>query len=297
MPDLLSWGGRLSIAAAAVTLLWWLLSFERDAPPLDDTAVRRRREAFARHPLLRLGWPLVRAVAGIVRRLPLRETRPRLEKLLRHAGHPLGMTPEELIGAQLVLAVAIPVLVSLFSVLAVGEWYPYILALAPVAFLMPVNRLQEYVRNRVTEIERRLPYALDLIIVCVEAGVGFEDAVTRMIQSSEPAHPLTEEFSLLRRELEFFDVQRALARLAERVPSDDLDRLVDAIIEGERQGTPYQRVLINARDMIRRRQSTQIEKAASRAPTLMLVPTLFIFAAVLLILVGGMILGSQDVSP
>lgn len=294
MQEMLYWGGRISLTVAAALAMWGLLTFERDAPRLDETAARRRREALAESLVLRAVWPIVRAVAGLVARLELRETRPRLATLLRHAGQPLGMLVDELIALQVVLAVVVPGVLALLSFLALGMVHPLVLCLAPVAFMMPVSRLRAEVQERTGEIERRLPYALDVIIVCVEAGVGFEDAVSRMIAASEPDHPLTEEFTLLRQELEFFDVTRALGRLAERVPSQDLDRLVDAIVEGERQGTPYQKVLINARDMIRRRQSTRIEKAASRAPTLMLVPTLFIFASVLLILVGGMILGSRN---
>lgn len=294
MTEILYWGGRASVLAATAILTWGLMGFARDAPRLDAAARKRRAQAFADKPLLRFVWPFVRAVAGILSRFELRESRPRLETVLRHAGRPLGMLPEELLAIQVLLAVLLPGALVWLSVTLTGQIYPILLLAAPIAFMMPVSRLREQVRLRTEELERRLPYALDLIIVCVEAGVGLEDAISRMIEASEPEHPLTQEFRLLRRELEFFDVPRALARMAQRVPSDDLDRLVDAIIEGERQGTPYQHVLVSARDMIRRRQSTRIEKQASRAPSLMLVPTLFIFLSVLLILVGGMILKSQQ---
>lgn len=296
MSDILYWSSWLAVPLATAMLMSGLLAFERDAPPLDDTAARRRAEAFARRPLLRLLWPFVRAVAGIVSRFELAELRPRLEKVLRHANQPLGLLVDELLAIQVLLALLVPTGMMAVARGVFGVWYPALLVFAPLAFFVPVSRLREQVRVRTEEIERRLPYALDVIIVCVEAGVGFEEAVARMIEASEPDHPLTEEFGLLRQELEFFDMQRALARMAERVPSDDLDRLVDAIIEGERQGTPYQRVLVNARDMIRRRQSTRIEKAASRAPTLMLLPTLFIMLSVLMILVGGVLLNATETS-
>ena len=297
MTDLLATGGQLStaLAVAVFALGLWILS--RFAPEPTALAAKRRREALQNSLFFALTLPFIQAVGVLISPLPLHATRARHQTLLRHSGYPGGLLPNELIAIQCLLSVTLPLIAGVAYESVFERWSHWVWLGLPVGFLMPPARLEDRIRKRVEAIERRLPYALDLIIVCAEAGCSFEDAVFRIVDASQDRDALTEELRIMRQELELVDLRSALHHFAERVPSGEVARLIHAILEGERQGTPYKDVLAMARDMMRTRQSTRIEKQAARAQQLLVIPTLLITGAVLVMLIGGMILRSCQDTP
>jgi tight adherence protein C len=297
MTHFLASSGQLStaLAVAAFAAMLWLLA--RLAPEPTALAAKRRREAIADSVFFALTLPFVQAVGVMVSPLPIDRTRARYQALLRHSGYPGGIFPNELVAIQCLCAVVLPVIIGFAFESVFDRWSHWVWLSVPVGFLMPPARLEDRIRKRVEAIERRLPYALDLIIVCAEAGCSFEDAVFRIVDATQDRDPLSEELRIMRQELELVDLRSALHHFSERVPSTEVGRLIHAILEGERQGTPYKDVLGMARDMMRTRQSTRIEKQAARAQQLLIIPTLLITGAVLVMLIGGMILRSCQDTP
>jgi tight adherence protein C len=297
MTDFLASTGQLTVAlaVAAFMLLLWLLA--RMAPEPTALPARRRKEALSESLVFRLTLPFIQAVGVLVAPLPLEATRARYQALLRHSGYPGGLFPNELIAIQILSAIVLPLLLGYVYESVFDRWNHLVWLGALVGYFMPPSRLEDRIRVRVEAIERRLPYALDLIIVCAEAGCSFEDAVFRIVDATQDKDPLSEELRIMRQELELVDLRSALHHFAERVPSGEVTRLTHAILEGERQGTPYKDVLAMARDMMRTRQSTRIEKQAARAQQLLVIPTLLITGAVLVMLIGGMILRSCQDTP
>ena len=127
----------------------------------------------------------------------------------------------------------------------------------------------EYVRRKAAgrqkQIARGLPNALDLLVVCVESGLGLDQAILQVSKELEHAHPeISEEFGLVNLELKAGKRRvEALRNLAERTGVDDLKKLVAVLIQADRFGTGVAQSLRAHSDFMRV-QARQIaeEKAA-----------------------------------
>ena len=136
------------------------------------------------------------------------------------------------------------------------------------------------------EMGRRLPDTLDLLTVSVEAGLGFDAAVSKVCEKMDG--PLIEEFEVMAQEIRVGETRRqALRNLADRVGSPDVASFARSIIQAEELGTSLGRTLrVQASDMRIRRQLAA-EEQAMKAPVKMLFPTvLFIFPAMFIIILG-----------
>ena len=114
-----------------------------------------------------------------------------------------------------------------------------ILAAAAVGFFGPNEYVRRMAAKRQKEIARGLPNALDLLVVCVESGLGLDQAILQVSKELEHAHPeISEEFGFVNLELKAGKRRvEALRNLAERTGVDDLKKLVAVLIQADRFGT------------------------------------------------------------
>lgn len=154
----------------------------------------------------------------------------------------------------------------------------------------PMIWLRGRAARRQREIERALPDTLDLIVVSVEAGLGFEAALARIVDHTEG--PLSDE---LRRVLA--DVNLGLARreamqsMARRARSAGVSSLVSAILQSERTGMGVGQVLRSQASHVRTLRRQRAEEAAMKAPLKMLFPLVFfIFPSLFVVVLGPAIL-------
>jgi tight adherence protein C len=167
------------------------------------------------------------------------------------------------------------------------------LFLGAVGFLAPDYGLSLKARGRKERIRADLPDALDLLAVSVEAGLGFDAALSRINEHMEG--PLAEEFGLTLSEMRIGESRsEALKRLAERVDAQELSAFTRALVQADQLGTSLGRILrVQAADARLRRQAAA-EERAMKAPIKMLFPTvLFIFPAMFLVILGPAILNVQ----
>jgi tight adherence protein C len=153
-------------------------------------------------------------------------------------------------------------------------------------FLVPEMALSSRIRNRREAVRIDLPDALDLLAVSVEAGLGFDGAITKLTEHMEG--PLVDEFSLLLSEIRMGESrQTALKNMTARVDAAELGSFVRAVIQADQLGISLGRILrVQATDSRLRRQAAAEEKAM-KAPIKMLFPTvIFIFPAMFIILLG-----------
>jgi tight adherence protein C len=161
---------------------------------------------------------------------------------------------------------------------------------AAVGFHSPEMILSSRIRSRREAVRGALPDALDLLAVSVEAGLGFDGAITKLTEHMEG--PLVDEFSLLLSEMRMGESrQTALKNMVVRVDTTELSSFVRAVIQADQLGISLGRILrVQAADSRMRRQAAAEEKAM-KAPIKMLFPTvLFIFPAMFLVLLGPAIL-------
>ncbi len=164
------------------------------------------------------------------------------------------------------------------------------LPLAALGYLYPSMWLGSNVRKRQLAIQKALPDAIDLLTVCVEAGLGFDAALARVI--SKWRTPLTEEFERLLADLRMGRVRReALKDLADRTDVADINSFVGALIQADLLGVGLVKVLRVQADQMRQRRRLRAEEQAQKAPIKMLFPLIFlIFPAVYIVILGPAIL-------
>jgi tight adherence protein C len=155
-----------------------------------------------------------------------------------------------------------------------------------VGLIIPEIFLTMKTRSRRDTIRSELPDALDLLAVSVEAGLGFDAAVAKLVDHMEG--PLIDEFALTSSEIRVGETRTvALRKMAERVDATELSNFVRAVIQAEQLGISLGRILrVQATDTRLRRQAAAEEKAM-KAPIKMLFPTVFLIFPALFIVVLG----------
>ena len=157
------------------------------------------------------------------------------------------------------------------------------------AFLGPDIYVKNAISKRVAEIRKALPDALDLLVICAEAGLTLDAALNRV--SREMAHTcaeLADEFSLTAIELGFLpDRRHALQNLTDRVQLDAMRGVVTTLIQTEKYGTPLAMSLRVLSAEFRNERMMKAEEKAARLPATMTVPLiLFILPTLFIVLLG-----------
>jgi tight adherence protein C len=195
-----------------------------------------------------------------------------------------GMALGGLVLALVVSITALPVAVFFLAPL-----------FAVLGFVFPNIFVTFATRSRRERILRELPDALDLLAVSVEAGLGFDGAVTKLTEHMDGA--LVDEFSLTLGEIRIGKSRsEALKGMAARVPVPEVGAFVRAVTQAEQMGISLGRILrVQAADSRNRRQAAAEEKAM-KAPIKMLFPTvIFIFPAMFIVILGPALLNLMDV--
>lgn len=236
--------------------------------------------------------PLVRFIAGAISAVqrPLERFRARQELELRRAGYPLGLTPDEYSALCILSAVALAALVTgICAVTHQGK--VWILPGFAFGLVLPMLQVQEIIRNRVKEISRALPHAIEIAAMCMNAGLDFPGAL-RLVsgQRSGARDALGREFGAILEELELGHTRRtALQNFAERVPTAAVRDFVNAVVQAEQKGNPLARVIQIQGRMLSQRRSVAAEEAAARAGIMMMGPLVLLLGCILLLLMGPFI--------
>jgi tight adherence protein C len=223
----------------------------------------------------------------INQRLPEKEMQE-LHRRLTQAGRPAGMTASDfvafryaatlalcLIGGLLGLLTQVPVNVAVGA--AVG---------AIVGLFAPMFWLSMRVKRRRTEIQSALPDALDLLVVCVEAGLSFESAMGRVAEKLENA--MSEEFARVLSETRLGRPRlEALDDMGRRTGVEDLHSFVQAVIQSEQLGSGISKMLRIQSDEMRQKRVLRAQETGARASLKMLLPMVAcIFPTLWIILLG-----------
>jgi tight adherence protein C len=158
-----------------------------------------------------------------------------------------------------------------------------------LGYLLPVALLDRTIRLRQERIRRAVPDALDLMVVCVEAGVSLDAAILRVAREVRLVHTdLAHELHVVNR-LTNAGVPRetALRGLWQRTGVEDIRALVSSLIQSEKWGTSVATVLRVAAETLRRKRKQYAEKKAKQAPLKMTFPLLFFILPALFIVIMG----------
>jgi tight adherence protein C len=215
------------------------------------------------------------------------EAGPLRQKLI-HAGYRGQAAPAVFYGLRLVLALALP---SLMLLLPIAWKMPHvqlvlILCLAAgFGFVAPSLALDMRRSRRQNEIRRVLPDALDLLVVCVEAGYAINQSLARVSDEfAAKSANLSSEFGLVTAETRAGkSMTEALRSLADRTGVEDISSLVALLVQTERFGTSVANALRVHADAMRVRRMQRAEERAQKAPLKLIFPATLIFAALMMI--------------
>jgi tight adherence protein C len=201
-----------------------------------------------------------------------------------------------LYGAKAICGVGFPLLVTTMlagSSTDQGNKVATILAATAVGFFGPNEYIRRKAAKRQKEISRGLPNALDLMVVCVESGLGLDQAILQVSKELEHAHPeISEEFGMVSLELKAGKRRvEALRNLAERTGVDDLKKLVAVLIQADRFGTGVAISLRQHSDFMRVQARQVAEEKAAKLGVKLVFPIFFcILPSLFVVTVGPVVM-------
>lgn len=237
-------------------------------------------ERFLRPSIERLGTLLSRSTP--------QKARQDLLNRLELAGRPGNLTPEDFAAVRIVAA-AVMAAVGLGIGLLLGNPVYLVVSLAIGAVLgyyLPVLWLRQKVDARRAEIQKGLPDAMDLLVIAVDAGLGFDAALARVTDKYKNA--LSEQFAKVLREVSLGRPRmEAMDEMGRSSGVDDLHNFIQAVIQSEQFGTGIGKILrIQADEMRRKRRQRAQEKAAQATLKMMLPMVGCIFPTLWIVLLG-----------
>lgn len=164
-----------------------------------------------------------------------------------------------------------------------------VIILAYIGYKVPDIHLRMRARSRRKELDRTFPDAIDLLMVCVEAGMGLDAAIRRVSQEIHVTSPeLAKEFRILSLELKSGKSRNTcLKSLAERTGLPDIENLVSLLIQADRYGTGVANALRVHSEEMRQKRYARLEEIAAKLPVKLALPLiLFIFPSLFVVILG-----------
>ena len=236
--------------------------------------------------------PAIERLGSLLSRSTPQKARQDLLNRLELAGRPGNLTPEDFAAVRLVAAAIFGALGVLIGLLLSNPLYLVIALVAGVilGYYMPVLWLKQKVDARKAEIQKNLPDALDLLVICVDAGLGFDAALARVTDKyrnalSDLLSKALREVSLGRPRLE------ALDEMGRNSGVEDLHNFIQAVIQSEQFGTGIGKILRIQADEMRRRRRQRAQERGAQATLKMMLPMVgCIFPTLWIVLLGPAVL-------
>jgi tight adherence protein C len=215
-----------------------------------------------------------------------------LKKTLIQAGIYHEHAPSIYFGLKIGLTLAMPVLVMPWTF---GRGLPLVFLLVfffmllILGYFLPTLVLNHLVETRKRKIKESLPDALDLLVVCVEAGQGLNAAMKRVADELKLGNPiLAREMTMVNLEISAgLEREVALKNLAERTGVDDVASLTSMLIQADRFGTSLAQSLKVQSETLRTTRRQRLEEQAAKTPVKLVFPLLlFIFPALMVVIIG-----------
>lgn len=195
-------------------------------------------------------------------------------------------TPAEFMAGKELLAVILPLILYLLGV----KQILWLCLAAAIGLIFPDVILNSRVKKRKYSIVRILPETIDLLGLCVGAGLDFMAAVRWVVDKVKP-NPMIEELVLVLKEINVGKPRvEALRDMAKRLDIPDVTSFVRTLIQADRMGTPVEEAFRILSEDSRMRRFHRGERQAMKAPLKMLIPLIFCILPVILIIVAGPIL-------
>ncbi|MFX3673063.1 MAG: type II secretion system F family protein [Paenisporosarcina sp.] len=221
----------------------------------------------------------------------------KIERKLLQAGTPFNMSPFEFRIFQLGFGIFFPLGMLILLIVARASFGVIVLLFISTlifSLYMPHGFLKMKIKSRNHKAVIELSDFIDLLAVSMEAGLGFDQALSKVV--SKKYGVLADEFQRCLEELRLGKTRReALAGVRDRLPVDDIKMLIGNIIQAEQLGIGMVQILRIQSEEVRVRRKQRAEERAMKAPIKMLFPlVIFIFPCIFIILLGPVFLQLMD---
>lgn len=289
----------LIAAMAAVAIL--LIVFGVAARPSEDAVQARLSQLVVQPKTLeememqrpfseRVLRPMVQRLAKLGRRQDQGGLIQRIDAKLERAGYPGGLRGADWVGVKLMSLIAFAVIGFLLGLLigkgAIILGLLFMIVGGAVGYIAPEFWLGKKIAARSMAMVLQLPDALDLLTISVEAGLGFDAALAKVVEKMEG--PLVDEFRQALAEVRMGRTRReALRDVANRADAQPVSNFIGAIVQAEQLGVPISKVLQIQSQQLRVERRQRAEEAAAKAPVKMLFPMVgCIFPTIFIVILG-----------
>jgi tight adherence protein C len=288
------------VLLAAIAVM--VVSFRRNAQGQEDDPLQARLAEFIQRGDVasleeielsqpfseRVLVPLINRVGEFSARFTPQKAIQSTARRLELAGNPWPIDAATFLAIRFILAVVLAGL--LIAVVLISppsnpnDNFMYIGGAAFAGFYLPHLMLSSKISRRQKEIRNAMPDALDLLTICVEAGLGFDAAMAKVAEKWQTELSLA--FARVIREVQLGKVRReALKDMADRLGIAEMTSFVAAIIQSEQLGVSMAKVLRIQSDQMRLKRRQRAEEEAHKAPIKMLIPmALLIFPSIMIII-------------
>ena len=232
--------------------------------------------------------PIFEQMADVINRLTperqIEETRRQLEL----AGHPNNLDATGFLGIRIGATVVFTVLAFMIFVVLAPQpnGILYVIGGILLGYFLPALWLKSQISRRQDHITKKLPDALDLLTICVEAGLGFDAAMGKIYEKWDD--PLSTAFGRVLQEIQLGKLRReALRDMARSMDVPDVTGFVAAVVQAEQLGVSMSRILRVQSDQMRVKRRQRAQEKAQQAPVKMMIPmVLLIFPSIWIVLLG-----------
>jgi tight adherence protein C len=237
----------------------------------------------------RVVLPLARKFGELALRFTPQNALQSTQRKIELAGNPRGLEPTVFWTIRFIAAVVVGGLMAFLMTIGLNQvtWGNKILIIfgfVILGFYMPELFLVSKIQRRQKDIRRAMPDALDLLTICVEAGLGFDGAMQKVYEKWD--NELSLAFGRVLREIQLGKLRReALRDMADRMGVAEMTSFVAAVIQSEQLGVSMAKVLRIQSDQMRIKRRQLAEEEAHKAPIKMLIPmALLIFPSICIVL-------------
>jgi tight adherence protein C len=232
--------------------------------------------------------PVIRRIGEFSARFTPQKAIQDTARRLELAGNPWPIDAATFLAIRFILALVLGGFLAAVMFISppsnASDNFMYIGGATFAGFFLPHLLLTSKITNRQKEIRKAMPDALDLLTICVEAGLGFDAAMSKVSEKWE--NELSLAFARAIREVQLGKVRRdALKAMADRLGIPEMTSFVAAIIQSEQLGVSMAKVLRIQSDQMRLRRRQHAEEEAHKAPIKMIIPmALLIFPSIMIII-------------
>ncbi|KNY25099.1 type II secretion system F family protein [Pseudobacteroides cellulosolvens] len=246
---------------------------------------------------VRVVRPILFSLSRAVLKYTPKEIISNFERKVVIAGNPYNLTVNDWINIQLVIMVCLLVLTAAIGYIRSFQISSIVLLViieVIMSILLPRFILNRKTLERQRQIRNSMPDVLDLLTVSVEAGLGFDGALAKVIDKMPGA--LANEFENVLQEIKVGKQKKdALKDMAQRVNLPDLTTFIGSIIQADQLGVSIGNVLRIQSEQMRQKRRQRAQEKAMKAPVKMLIPmVLFIFPTLFSVLIGPVLIKVID---